>query len=126
MVLKIYDKMMDLLAREGRHLVGSRVSEILGSKRHLSTFNMRLRKAQSHGMTRVELSICPSSFQHYPMTHPSVKTLWHAKLQVFLAMTIRYVFNDEAVLKMIYRKLTVPILIGKFGQTCSNLLIIGR
>jgi len=31
--VKIYEKMLDLCAREGIHMVGSRLSTVLGSKR---------------------------------------------------------------------------------------------
>lgn len=33
MVVKFYDKIMDLISREGSHMVGSRINAIVGSKR---------------------------------------------------------------------------------------------
>ena len=58
LVIKAYDKVLDLVAREGRHLVGSRISVILGSKQSLSVFEKKITKAQYTGLTRLELSIC--------------------------------------------------------------------
>ena len=46
MVVKAYDKIIDLVAREGSHLVGSRIATILGSTYQLGLFEKRIRKAQ--------------------------------------------------------------------------------
>jgi hypothetical protein len=43
MVVKIYDKIADLVAREGTHPIGSRINEVIGCKRKLDKFNRRLR-----------------------------------------------------------------------------------
>ena len=40
--IKFYDKMIDLIGREATHLVGSRVSTIVGSCRSKDTFSQRL------------------------------------------------------------------------------------
>ena len=40
--VKIYDKMIDLVARDSTHQVGSRINNILGSKGNLSIFEKRL------------------------------------------------------------------------------------
>ena len=37
--VKIYDKLLDLVARDSTHLVGSSLKEILGCKRTLTSFN---------------------------------------------------------------------------------------
>ena len=63
--VKIYDKVIDLFAREGTQHVGSRIKQILGSKRNLSIFEKRLCTAQYRGMTRLEVSICRGAFQEY-------------------------------------------------------------
>ena len=57
MKIKLYDKMMDLMAREFYHTVGSRCREILGAKNELNYFSNRLRQCQKTGMMRVEVSM---------------------------------------------------------------------
>ena len=56
MTLKIYDKTMDLIGREGTKPVGSRLPYLLGSRLSLEPFHQTLRKAQYSGMTRIEIS----------------------------------------------------------------------
>ena len=84
LVIKFYDKMLDLISRESYHIVSSRVSEILGSKRTLNSFNKRLRSCQQDGMTRIEVSICRAAFVKLNPTQASVKTQWHSKVQVMM------------------------------------------
>lgn len=45
LVVKIYDKLLDLIARDGCHIVGSKLTTILGAKRLLTQFEKRIRKA---------------------------------------------------------------------------------
>lgn len=45
MTVKIYDKLMDLMGREAKLLVGSRFPSILGSKRVLGEIENRVREA---------------------------------------------------------------------------------
>ena len=40
--VKLYDKMLDLVARDGSNLVGSRLKAALGAKDHLSMFERRV------------------------------------------------------------------------------------
>ena len=57
MNIKVYDKILDLVGRDGASIVGSRVREILGCKPQLNSFNKRIRQAKNHGMTRLEISL---------------------------------------------------------------------
>ena len=77
LVVKVYDKVLDLIARNGCQLVGSRISTILGSSRQLGLFEKRLRIAQSTGMTRIEVSLCRAAMRKFRLNLPSVRTLWH-------------------------------------------------
>ena len=43
-MVKFYDKILDLVAREGCHIVGSRIFTILGAKYSLGLFEKRIRK----------------------------------------------------------------------------------
>ena len=78
--IKFYDKMMDLIGREATHLVGSRVSTIVGSCRSKDAFSQRLCQAQFTGLTRLEVSIYLDAEGRYSPMLPSVKTLWHVKM----------------------------------------------
>ena len=60
--VKIYDKMIDMLSREDCHTIGTRTSNIIGSKHHLDSFDIKLRDARFSGMTRLEVSICQGAF----------------------------------------------------------------
>ena len=55
--IKFYDKMLDLIGREGCLPVGSRLSTVLGSTNNLSSMREVYYKAQSRGITRVEVSV---------------------------------------------------------------------
>ena len=65
LVVKFYDKLLDLIARDGTHLVGSRIATILGCKQQLTLFDKRIRKLQHAGMTRVEVSICRAALEKF-------------------------------------------------------------
>ena len=75
--IKMYDKVIDLVAREGIHIVGSRTREIVGSKRGLNLFNKSISTAQNDGVTRLEISICKAALAKFKPHAPSSKTLWH-------------------------------------------------
>ena len=77
LTIKLYDKVLDLVGREYRHPVGSRISQILGSKSQLTTFDRRVRASQHVGLSRVELSINREAIEKYNPFSPSVKTVWH-------------------------------------------------
>lgn len=125
LVVKIYDKLLDLLAREGSHLVGSRVATILGSKWQLSLLEKRVRRAQHTGMTRLEVSICPAALVKYAPHQPSVKTKWHSKMQAAMDLLVHDVLNNKEVIQLVYRKLSLPTLLGLLGHCSNNLMVIG-
>ena len=62
---KFYDKIIDFFAKDGSHLVGSRIKEILGSKHTLSIFNSRVCSAQHTGITLLEVSICYGALKKF-------------------------------------------------------------
>ena len=76
-MLKVYDKILDLLGREATHMVGSRVHEVIGAKHHNNSLNKRVSMASNHGLTRIELSICKEALNRYKPYYPSIRTLWH-------------------------------------------------
>ena len=57
MTVKFYDKVLDLIGREGCKCVSSRCSHILCSRRVANSVEQSMRLAQYTGLTRVEVSI---------------------------------------------------------------------
>ena len=57
---------------------------------------------------------------------PSVKTLWHAKMQSALDELAVGVLNNTKVLCKTYRGLNVPMLLASLVGSDINILAIGR
>ena len=96
--IKMYDKTLDLIGRDGTQMVGSRLNQILGSGHQNNTFIKRVCRAQSSGLTRLEISICRSALQMFKPWQASVKTLWHQKTQLALDTIVQNVLHDKTVL----------------------------
>ena len=118
--------MMDLIGREATHLVGSRVSTIVGSCRSKDAFNQRLCQTQLTGLTRLEVSIYLDTEGRYNPMLPGVKTLWHIKMQCALDELAAGVLNNKKVMCKTYRKLNVPMLLASLVRSDINVLAIGR
>ena len=124
--IKVYDKTLDLIGRDGMQMVGSRLGHILGCKGQYNTFIKRVCQAKNSGLTRLEISICRRALQKFRPWQASIKTLWHKKTQVALDFIVKEVLQSKTVLKHIIRSLSLPHLLGKLGQCSTNLLLIGR
>ena len=96
--IKVYDKTLDLIGRDGIQMVGSRLRYILGSKGQYNSFIKRVCCAQNEGLTRLEISICKNALQKFRPWQPSVKTLWHEKTQAALDMIVEEVLHNKKVL----------------------------
>ena len=96
--IKVYDKTLDLIGRDGTQMVGSRLSQILGCRGQYNTFIKRVCRTQSLGLTRLEISICRNALQKFKPWQPSVKTLWHKKTQSALYAIIEEVLHNKNVL----------------------------
>ena len=114
--IKFYDKMLDLIGRDGIQKVGTRLDHILGSHGQYNTFIKRVCQAQHSGMTRLEISICHSALQKFKPWQSSVKTLWHEKTQAALTTIVEDVLNNKNVIKQVYRRLSLPHLLGNLAQ----------
>ena len=57
---------------------------------------------------------------------PSVKTLWHLKMQCALDELAAGVLNNTVVLCKTYRRLNVPMLLASLVESDINVLAIGR
>ena len=77
MTVKIYDKVMDLVSRDGSAIVGSKINVILGSKHNLTSFETMVARAEYTGVTRLEVSIhSPTLINHIP-TAPGYRKIWY-------------------------------------------------
>ena len=72
--VKVYDKILDMLGREGTHLVGSRLKNVLGSKYDVDMLDKRVCDSQLVGLTRLEISILKAALVKYEPLAPSAKT----------------------------------------------------
>ena len=63
--VKFYDKMLDLVSREGSHPVGSRIATIVGATKTKDAFTHRVRQSLRTGLTRVEVSMCAAALAKY-------------------------------------------------------------
>jgi len=61
MKVKVYDKILELVGRDGARLVGSRVNQVVGAVRNSDMLQTKIRKAQKSGLTRLEISFCFSN-----------------------------------------------------------------
>ena len=55
-----------------------------------------------------------------------MKTLWHSKMQAAMELLVEKILNDERVIIQVYRKLSLPTLLGLIGRCNTNLLIVGK
>lgn len=78
------------------------------------------------GLTRLEVSICPGYFKLHEDTLQRMKALWHKRVQSFLNMFVKDVLNDQKLMSKLYRRLSVPDLLGRLRCCKVNLLLIGR
>ena len=63
--IKFYEKIIDLISREGSLPVGSRVSKIIGSTPIKDALHHKVRESLRTGLTRVEVSLCAAAFTKY-------------------------------------------------------------
>ena len=124
--LKLYDKIMDLVGRDGIQKVGSRMNKVLGSVRGQDQFIKRVLAAETTGLTRVEISMCSGAFKKYNPFQPSVKTKWHEKMENFMRKLESKVLNNEETLVQTYRRLDVTHLVARLACLKETLMIIGN
>ena len=125
MVIKFYDKLMDLLGREGSHQVGSRLHTVLGCSNQLSVFQRQISKVQKVGLTRVEVSICRDALHKHRPFDPSFKTVWHIAADRDIKALAGAVLNRDQVREQTYRSLSLSTLLGLLGRCRRNMMVIG-
>lgn len=107
LTVKIYDKMVDLVVRDGALTVGSRINNILGSKYTLSIFEKRLCQAQYTGMTRIEISICQAAIQDYGLPWAHFSRFFNQRMQAAMEYLVSTVLNHRQSLTLTYRRLPI-------------------
>lgn len=113
--IKIYDKLTELIGREGCRLVGSKIKEIVGSKSHVTKHDQRFRKARDSGMTRLEISFCFDASNNYKFNQPSMKNQFHDNASNLIDRLTSSVLNRPKILTLVYRKLSFFNLIQKLS-----------
>ena len=116
LVVKFYDKFVDLISREATFPVGSRISMIMGTKLTKDAFQDRLRQSQRTGITRVEVSVCHAALTKYKALPRFNGGRWRDKVQAFLNHLISNVLNNKSITRCVYRKMSVPQLLTAFGD----------
>ena len=124
--VKIYDKLMDLVGRDGAAIVGSKIAKVVGCQGTLSAFDKRVSRARWVGMTRLELSLCSGALRRYRPFQPSMKTLWSQRVNAAFQHLDRLVLNNEEVLAMSHRRLNIAHFLGELSLSQVQVLAIGH
>ena len=124
--VKIYDKIMDLVGRDGAAVVGSRIAKIVGCQGTLNAFDKRVSQARWVGMTRLEISLCHGALRRYNPFQPSMKTLWAQRVNAAFEHLDRLVLNDRQVLTMSHRRLNIAHLLGELSLSQVQVLAVGH
>ena len=77
-------------------------------------------------MTRLEISCHHVALKRYIFAEPSVKTMWHSKVQCAIDYLIDKFLNKVCVLEEVYRTLLLTDLITNLSRCDVNMLIVGR
>ena len=97
MVLKFYDKIADLLGKDGYRLVGSKMKKVIGATREIDEFQSKIRKAKSSGITRVEVSFCFDDSLDYTFGQPYMNNLFHINAKKLMDLLVDQVINDHTI-----------------------------
>ena len=123
--VKFYEKIIDLISREGSLPVGSRVSKIVGSTPIKDALHHKVRESLRTGLTRVEVSVCTSAFTKYDPKSMLAGPSGCRKMQTFIDQLISNVLNHKNTLSLAYRKMDVPRLLTALSDSKHNILAVG-
>ena len=126
LTVKVYDKIIDLVSRDGTCMLGSKINQVISSKNQLTELNARLSRAENTGLTRLEISIHGSALFNYDSVAPSIRKIWPQQVKLALNNLVDEFMNDDELLFQAYRKLNVPLFLGAIGRTPHNILAIGK
>lgn len=122
MVIKMYDKIVELVGRDGTNLVGSQINKVVGAVRNIDKLQRKISKAQNFGLTRLEISYrFNKTFRHaYVTAH------FHKEATNLLNEIVQKVLNDKGVLQNVYKHMSIYQLTHALSLIRFNLLVIGR
>ena len=124
--IKVYDKVLDLMGREGCLPVGSRIKTIVGSRQQLDQLSRSMKKAQRTGLTRVELSMhLPQAFDQVLMG-AFMRQEWNSMIPKALMSITDDVLNSAKVVRLVHKFVDIPEIIHSIGRLSYNCLVIGE
>ena len=123
--VKFYEKIIDLISREGSLPVGSRVSKIIGTTPIKDALHHKVRESLRTGLTRVEVSVCTAAFTKYDPKSMLAGASGCKKMQTFIDQLISNVLNHKSTLSLAYRKMDVPRLLTALSDSKHNILAVG-
>lgn len=103
MTVKMYNKVLDLMSRDGTKPVGSRFNIALGCQRNLDVLAHRVKRTQTRGLTRLEVSYYFDTDSDHEFGEPSFKTLFWRGAKDFMDLLVSEVLNDSEVLREVHR-----------------------
>jgi hypothetical protein len=84
MVVKFYDKIINLVGKDGTKLVGSMIKSVIGSTQKPDAFSSKMRKAKLSGLTRLEVSFRFPDSDDYCFGLPFMKHNFHKQAEILL------------------------------------------
>ena len=124
--IKFYEKIIDLISREGSLPVGSRIAKIVGATPNKDGIHRRVRESLRTGLTRVEVSVCATAFTKYDSRNMLAGKSGCRKIQTFIDKLIANCLNHKSTVSRIYRKLDVPLLLTTLSDSKHNILAVGQ
>ena len=126
MKIKFYDKFLDLIAREACHPIGSRFSQIVGSRNSIGPFERTICNNQHLGMTRCEISLRydhegPSG-AYGALSNPNFPERMHTLLNDIVAG----VMNEPSVRALVHSTVSLQKMMRLFCRAESNAVVIGH
>jgi len=123
--IKMYDKIQDLVARDGSGLVGSRCDLMLGAKRSVNAFQKKIRSCQHRGMMRIELSIFIDRKFCVRFANPHVARNLPTSIKNLIWKIRGFVLNVDPVRSMVLKRVSIECLMAEMGAIQTNYLIVG-
>ena len=108
MTIKIYDKTLDLMGRDGSRPVGSRFATILGSRMTPGLMEQSMKLARFTGLTRVEVSLHLDQEGDMTLSSAHARLRWHVMIPAMIKLIIERALNHWAVIDLAYRALNMP------------------
>ena len=124
--LKVYEKVLDIISRNGRYLVGSKLPKLLNSNKNDSGVVKRIVQAMNEGVTRLELSL---NFDLSPGTS-AWRTFrcfaFYDKVARFFKYLSDNFLNNTEIRERVHHSLNVSMLLKEIAHVKTNALVIGR